>query len=120
MKKLMKKIWNKILIYIKPFLNWRFLISFSAAWMITNGWSYIFIVLGPILELKWMTTIGIGYQTFLWMPFTPEKLVTIPLAIWFHTLIFRNDEKTHHQLEKMYSEAKSDWQKIKNKFKRSK
>lgn len=118
MKKFLKKAWNKIVIYLRPFANWRFLISFGAAWMLTNGWSYIFVVVGPMLGWHWMTTIGAGYQAFLWLPITPEKLVTIPIAIFFHTMLFRKDTKTHDQLQTMYSEAKSDWQRIKNKFKK--
>lgn len=86
--------------------------------MITNGWSYIFVICGPIFHITWMTTVGAAYQAFLWMPFTPEKLVTIPIAIFFHTMMFKNDAKTHDQLIAMKAEAKSDWQKVKSKFKR--
>ena len=116
----MKKLLNKLKIYFKPFCHWRFLISFGAAWMITNGWSYIFIVVGPMIKCNWMLSIGAAWQAFLWLPFTPEKLVTIPLAMFFHTLLFTKDAKTHQELEAMYAEAKSDWNKIKNKFKRKK
>jgi len=116
----MKKLWNKLKIYLKPFCSWKFLISFGSAWLVTNGWCYIFIVLGPILEWHWMTAVGSAYAAFLYFPFTVEKLVTIPLAIFIHTMLFRNDTKTRQQLDTMYDEAKADWNKIKNKFKRRK
>lgn len=105
--------------YFRPFLKWRFLVCFFLAWMITNGWSYIFIGLGMCFNITWMLSIGTGWQAFLWLPCTPEKLVTIPIAIWFNTFLF-NDERTHQELQTMKQQAKDDWQKIKNKFKRRK
>ena len=65
------------------------IICFILAWMLTNGWSYVFIAIGFIFNIEWMSTIGLSYQAFLWLPCTPEKLVTIPLAIWFDKLIFK-------------------------------
>ena len=65
------------------------IICFILAWMVTNGWSYVFIAIGFIFKIEWMSTVGLSYQAFLWLPCTPEKLVTIPLAIWFDKLIFK-------------------------------
>lgn len=67
---------------IKPYLTLHFLLCFGIAWMITNGWCYIFIILGSILNLKWMYITGLSYLAFLWLPCTPEKIVTIPIAYW--------------------------------------
>lgn len=117
----MKKLLNKLKIYLKPFCSPKFLVSYGTAWMITNGWSYLFVIIGPIVEWSWMTAIGAAYQAFIWSPIGPEKLITIPLSIWFHTLLFKRDDKTHLQLENMYAEAKKDWNSIKSKiFKRRK
>jgi len=110
----------RIKTYLKPFLNWRFLISFGVAWVTTNGWCYAFIVVGARYNIKWMTIVGSTYCAFLYLPFTVEKIVTIPLAIFIHTRLFKNDEKTHRQLEEMYSQAKEDWNKVKSKFKKKK
>jgi hypothetical protein len=66
-----------------------------------------------------LLNIGIGYQTFLWLPITPEKLITIPMAMWFNFKIF-HDEETNKLLANMKNQAKEDWNKIKNKFRRSK
>ena len=69
--------------------DWRNAVSFAIAWLITNGWGYIFLALGPLLKIKWMTYVGSAYIAFLWLPFTPEKLVTIPLALLIKKIIFR-------------------------------
>ena len=116
MKRFFKWLWK----YLRPFTNWKFLISFGLAWMITNGWSYLFVGFGIAFKIDWMLAIGSGYQAFLWLPMTPEKLVTIPMAIWFHTILFKRDDKTHKQLQDMYAQAKADWNKIKSKFKKNK
>ena len=92
-------------------MSLKFLICFFSAWMITNGWSYIFVVLGPTLKIDWMTKVGVSYQTFLWLPCTPEKLVTIPLAAFFNFLLFK-DRKTQEALDKMKQQAVEDWQKL--------
>lgn len=87
--------------------------------MITNGWSYIFIIIGTACNINWLLNTGLGWQTFLWLPFTPEKLVTIPIAMWFNFKLF-NDEKTNMLLTNMKKQALQDWNKVKNKFKRRK
>ena len=78
---------------IDYFKNWKMLLSFGIAWMITNGWSYIFIGLGIWLKIGWMWKVGTSYLAFLWLPFTPEKLITIPLSILVHKIIFNKKKK---------------------------
>lgn len=111
--------WRRLKNYLRPFLSLKFLLCFFLAWQVTNGWSYAFIIIGLTCDIPWMFNVGTGWQAFLWMPFTPEKLVTIPLAMWFNKLIFR-DEKTKRMLGAMKNQAKDDWQGIKNKFRRKK
>lgn len=115
MKKFFAWIWK----YLKPFTNWRFLICFGLAWMITNGIWYIF-AFAPLNFPKWLVGFSVGYIAFLYLPITPEKLITIPIAIWLLTLLFKNHPKTRAQLDDLYAQAKADWQKVKNKFKRKK
>lgn len=86
---------------LKPYLNIRFIISFFVAWMITNGWSYIALFLGTYFKIGWLTTIAGGYQAFLWMPWAPEKLITIPIAIWIHKFLFPKDFKSINQFNNM-------------------
>lgn len=112
MKRFFKWLWK----YLKPFTNPRFLISFGLAWMITNGAWYVFAFVPIKILPDWLIWFSRSYIALLYGP-TPEKLITIPLAIFFHTLIFKNDKNTREQLDEMYAQAKSDWSKFKSKFK---
>lgn len=90
MKQKIKKIFKKILTYLK---DPKLFISFLLAWLITNGWAYIFLGLGIWLDIKWMKIVGTSYLAFLWMPFTPEKLVTIPISMFIYKLFTKKDKK---------------------------
>lgn len=81
-KDLFLKIWN----YLK---DWRTAISFFIAWNITNGWCYAFILFGSIFHIKWMRITGLSYLAFLWLPTTPEKLITVPLGMGIKKILFR-------------------------------
>ena len=54
-----------------------------------------------------MTTVGSSYLALIWLPCTPEKLLTIPLAMWFNFKVFK-DEKTHQNLLNMKAQAIKD------------
>ena len=75
-------------------LNPRLLLCLFIAWMITNGWSYILFGLGMLLKINWMSIVGGAYMSFLWLPFTPEKLLTLALAIVLLRLLYPRDQKT--------------------------
>lgn len=81
-RKLLKNVWN----YIK---DWRTFVSFLIAWNITNGWCYAFILFGTIFHIKWMRIAGWSYLAFLWLPTTPEKLVTVPLGVAIKKILFK-------------------------------
>lgn len=86
MKRLLRSTWE----WAKPYLTWKMVPCLLISWIITNGWAYIFVILGPILNAKWMTIAGSGWIAILWMPWTLEKpLVTIPLAGLIYRLIYR-------------------------------
>ena len=91
-----QKLKKKLKLYFKLMLNWRFLICFGLAWMITNGWSYIFIVLGQAWNVAWMVWVGATYLAFLWLPFTVEKVITIAIALFLVRKLFK---KYRTQLE---------------------
>ncbi len=116
-KELVKKVLNFI-------FNPRLLLCFGIAWIITNGWSYIFAALGPFLGLEWMTVAGLAYMGFLWLPFTPEKLLTIAIAIFLLKIIFPKDEKTLLVLSEQYSNlketVKKNWKSMKEKKNKNK
>lgn len=111
LKKILKKLW----IYSKPFTNWKFLISFGLSWMVTNGWCYLFILFGSVFEIHWMWIVGTSYAAFLYFPFTVEKLITIPMAIFFQTKFFKNDLKLRNQLLELKEEAHKDFRTVKYK-----
>ena len=100
-------------------LNPRFLLCFGLAWMITNGWCYIFIGVGSYYDIGWMFYVGTTYLAFLWLPITPEKIVTIPLAIAFLKLLFPRDKYTLGVLIDMYQKAKDALKAQKRKRKRT-
>ena len=88
-------------------LNPRFLLCFGIAWMITNGWSYVFMVVGTWLDISWMIWAATAWLTFLWIPFTPEKIVTVIIAIALLRWLFPRDEKTLQVLRNMLAKAKA-------------
>ena len=87
-------------------LNPRFLLCFGLAWLITNGWSYILFALGTWLKSGWMLAVSGAYLTFLWLPISPEKIITVAIAMWLLKVLFPNDEKTLGVLKDMYAKIK--------------
>ena len=75
-------------------LNPRLLLCLVIAWMITNGWSYVMFGLGMLMKIHWMRVVGGAYMSFLWLPYTPEKLVTVVLAIGLMRLLYPRDRRT--------------------------
>lgn len=86
--------WKRIL------FNPRLLLCLFIAWMITNGWSYIFFGLGTFLKIGWMQWIGGAYMSLLWLPFTPEKLVTLLIALFLLKKLFPQDAQNLRELHK--------------------
>ena len=113
----MKRLWNKIKTYISPFLNWRILVIYLPIWFIMSGWTYLFIFLGTKYGVGWMLAAGTFWATVLWLPFTPEKLITIPLTLYLYVKLFGHKES--EKLEAMVVEAKSDWEATKRWFRRN-
>lgn len=101
---------NKIKGFLKTavqfILNPRLLLCFGIGWMITNGWSYVLLGLGTWLENEWMIGIASAYLAFLWLPISPEKLLTVTIAIWLLRLMFPNDKKTLGILKQTYAQLK--------------
>ena len=89
------------------------LICVGIAWMITNGWSYLALGMGMFFKWKWLSRIGAGYLAFLWLPFTPEKIITYFIAKWLHRKLYQGDEKTLKVLKRLMSKRKEDRTKLK-------
>ena len=88
-------------------LNPRLVLCFALAWMITNGWCYLAILIGTWANISWLTLVGSAYAGFLWLPFTPEKIVTVFLSIALLRLLFPKDEKTLKFLKDKLAQLKS-------------
>ena len=86
--------------------NPRLLLCFLIGWLITNGWSYIMFGLGTYYEIEWMIAVSGAYLAFLWLPISPEKIVTIAIAIVLLRWLFPQDEKTLSVLRGWYAKAK--------------
>lgn len=103
MKEKVKNFLKKALQFIA---NPRLLLCFGLAWIITNGWSYIMLALGTWLGIGWMIGISSAYLAFLWLPISPEKIVTVAIAMFLLRALFPNDQKTLGVLKNMYAKIK--------------
>lgn len=99
----MKSKLKKIIQFIT---NPRLLLCIAIAWLITNGWSYIMFGIGTYLGIGWMTAVAGAYLAFLWLPISPEKLVTFAIAIALLRWLFPGDQKTLAVLKRLYEKAK--------------
>ena len=108
----MKRKLKKILWF---FANPRLLLCFGIGWIITNGWSYIMLALGIAWDVGWMQAVAGAYLAFLWFPFTPEKIVTVIIAIFLLRVLFPNDKKTLAVLKGALKRAKDSHRKRKEK-----
>lgn len=98
---------KKVLAGVTRFLlNPHFLLCFGIAWVITNGWSYALFLLGSYFQVGWMVTIATAYLAFLWLPISPEKIVTIGIAMGLLRVLFPEDQKTLGVLQKLHEKAK--------------
>lgn len=85
---------NKMKRWGRFLLNPRLLLCLFIAWMVTNGWSYILFAIGILLKINWMRIVAGTYMSLLWLPFTPEKIITLFLAIGLLRLLYPRDERT--------------------------
>lgn len=76
---------------MKKYFNRHFAFCFAIAWMITNGWAYIALAIGTMLKLRHVIRISSGYLTFLWLPFTPEKIVTLAISCRLMGKLFKEN-----------------------------
>lgn len=105
--KLREKIRNWLIRAWNFVLNPRLLLCLGIAWLITNGWSYILLGLGILLGSGWMTAVAGAYLAFLWLPMTPEKIVTVIIAMALLRWLFPKDTKTLGVLREALDKIKS-------------
>lgn len=106
MKQKLNYLFNNLKKLLQFLLNPRFLLCFGLGWMITNGWSYIMLGFGSFYDIGWMKAVAGAYLTMLWLPISPEKIITVAIAIGLLKLLFPHDEKTLAVLHNMRIKAK--------------
>ena len=87
--------------------NPRLLLCLALGWLITNGWSYIMFGIGTYLEINWMVAVSGAYLAFLWLPISPEKIITFAIAIALLRWLFPGDQKTLAVLRGWYEKTKA-------------
>ena len=97
-------------------LNPRFLLCFGLGWLCTNGWSYILFGLGTLFRAGWMIAVSSAYMAFLWFPCTPEKLITLLIAIFLLRKLFPRDRRTLTRLKLLRRAALRKWRAEKEKW----
>ena len=105
MKQKLHYILDNVKKFLQFLLNPRFLLCFGIGWMITNGWSYILLGIGSFYGIGWMTAVAGAYLAMLWFPFSPEKIVTVAIAIALLKWLFPHDKKTLAVLHNMRLKA---------------
>lgn len=91
------KLWKWLVKTIKPFLNWKVLVSFGLVWSCTHLWAYI----GAVIGKGWFKEISLGWLAFIYLPMVNENiLITFPVSIWLYKTLFKAKSK---ELEKMYA-----------------
>jgi len=56
-----------------------------------------------------MLAVGSGYLALIWLPLTPEKLITLAIAILLLRRLFPNDQKTLAVLRRLQQSATEKW-----------
>lgn len=108
---------NKLRKIVQFIANPRLLLCIVLAWFITNGWSYLMFGIGTYLDIQWMTAVSGAYLAFLWLPVSPEKIVTFAISIALLRWLFPKDEKTLAVLKGLHDKARNA---IKNKQEKKK
>lgn len=76
------------------------------------------LLMGGTFHISWMVMIATGYLAFLWLPCTPEKIVTVSIAVFMLKKFFPEDEKTLSILEKYFKKVKNAFKVWKDRIKR--
>lgn len=116
-----KNIRHRIALFCKKaiafLLNPRLLLCVGVAWMLTNGWCYLFLFFGLRFGITWMASVGGAYAAFLWFPFTPEKVATAAIALFLLRRWFPHDTATLKVLTDAFARAKKSLARRKKKKK---
>lgn len=92
-KRLWIRIKKQLLSWKEYIIDWRFALCFLIGWMITNGWCYIGLWVGAAFKIGWLAAVSGAWAAILWLPFTPEKIVTVGIALGIMKIIFPNHKR---------------------------
>ena len=98
---------SKVRTLIQFITNPKLLLCLLIGWLITNGWSYIAFGVGTYYGIDWLTVVAGAYLAFLWLPISPEKLVTCAIAIALLNKFFPNDQKTLAVLKSLLNKVQN-------------
>ena len=115
MRNKLNRIWRMIKAAITLLFNPRFVLCYGLAWLITNGWAYICTGIGMLADIEWLMRISAGYLALIWIPLTPEKIITAAIAIFLLKRLFPNDQKTLAVLKRLHHTAKAKLKEHKHK-----
>jgi len=74
--------------------------------MLFNGIWYAGLGIGIRYNIDWLTTVCGAYVAMLYMPWTAEKLITVPLGIVFAKWFFPKDLKLQDEIRKLLPKKK--------------
>lgn len=100
--------------------NPRLLFCLAVGWFITNGWSYCALGAGVYFEIDWLRNLATVYLGLLWVPGTPEKIVTFGIAIALLRLWFPSDTRTlallKEEQKKLFASIKKQYRRFRERF----
>ena len=109
--------------WLRALTNPHLLFCLAAAWFLTNGWSYCALGIGVFFSIDWLRNLASVYLGLLWVPGTPEKILTIALAIFLLRRWFPDDERTlsllKHKSRELIEKTKFEWQSFRSWLKRN-
>jgi hypothetical protein len=74
--------------------------------------------LGIAFGITWMEAVAGAYLTFLWLPISPEHIITVLIALGLMKLLFPKDEKTLGLLRDAFKKIKAKFRRKEKKNKR--
>ena len=91
------KIWS----WTKPYLTWKMFPIVLSIWVLTNGIWYVL----AFMNIGWISWAARAYLAFLYMPFTPEKIIIIIFAPIIYRFIYREDFKKENKNDTIESKS---------------
>lgn len=103
--------------WLRALTNPRLLFCLLVGWFLTNGWAYCAMGVGVYRGIDWMRNAASVYLGLLWFPGTPEKLLTVGIAIGLLQLWFPEDKRT---LALLKDKQHKIWKTVKDKYQQCK